>query len=57
MFTTLSFLVFGIILAYYDRLIFAVFLAGSGLYGIWIATFLQRRKVLDYELFEKQAVN
>ena len=57
MFTTLSFLVFGIILAYYDKLIFAVFLAGSGLYGIWIATFLQRRKVLDYELFEKQAIN
>ena len=57
MFTTLSFLVFGVILAYYDKLIFAVFLAGSGLYGIWIATFLQRRKVLDYELFEKQAVN
>ena len=57
MFTTLSFLVFGVILAYYDKLIFAVFLAGSGLYGIWIATFLQRRKVLDYELFEKQAIN
>ena len=57
MFTTLSFLIFGIILAYYDISIFAVFLAGSGLYGIWIATFLQRRKVLDYELFEKQAIN
>ncbi len=57
MFTTLSFLVFGVILAYYDKLIFAVFLAGSGLYGVWIATFLQRRKVLDYELFEKQAIN
>ena len=57
MFTTLSFLIFGIILAYYDISIFAVFLAGSALYGIWIATFLQRRKVLDYELFEKQAIN
>ena len=53
MFTTLSFLVFGIILAYYDISIFAVFLTGSCLYGLWIATFLQRRKVLDYELFEK----
>lgn len=44
MFTTLSFLVSGVILAYYDRLIFAVFLAGSFLYGIWIAAFLQRGK-------------
>lgn len=57
MFSTLSFLVFGIILAYYDKWIFTVFLAGSCLYGVWIATFLQRRKVLDYELFEKQAIN
>ena len=57
MFTTLSFLIFGIILAYYNLSIFAVFLAGSALYGIWIATFLRRRKVLDYELFEKQAIN
>lgn len=57
MFTTLSFFVFGAILAYYDRMIFLVFLSGSALYGIWIATFLQRRKVLDYELFEKQAIN
>lgn len=57
MFTTLSFLIFGVILAYYNLSIFAVFLAGSALYGIWIATFLRRRKVLDYELFEKQAIN
>ena len=57
MFTMLSFLIFGVILAYYNLSIFAVFLAGSALYGIWIATFLQRRKVLDYELFEKQAIN
>ena len=57
MFTTLSFLIFGVILAYYNLSIFTVFLAGSALYGIWIATFLQRRKVLDYELFEKQAIN
>lgn len=57
MFTTLSFFVFGAILVYYDRMIFLVFLSGSALYGIWIATFLQRRKVLDYELFEKQAIN
>ena len=26
-------------------------------YGVWIAMFLSRRKVLDYELFERQAIN
>jgi len=57
MFTMLSFLVFGIVLLVYDRLIFAAFLAGSVAYGLWIARFLSRRKVLDYELFEQQAKN
>ena len=30
---------------------------GSLLYGGWLALFLRRRKVLDYELFEQQAIN
>lgn len=56
-FSLLGFLVFGLVLFIYNRLIFLVFLAGSALYGLWIATFLRRRKVLDYELFEQQAIN
>lgn len=57
MFSLLSFVVFGIVLFFYDWLIFVIFLTGSILYGLWIALFLHRRKILDYELFEKQAVN
>lgn len=57
MFTTLSFLVFGAVLLVYDWRIFAIFLAGSVLYGLWTAAFLGRRKVLDYELFGQQARN
>lgn len=57
MFSLLSFIVFGIVLFFYDWLIFVIFLTGSILYGLWIALFLHRRKILDYELFEKQAVN
>lgn len=57
LFTTLSFIVFGIVLLIYNHLIFGVFLAGSIVYGLWIARFLSRRKVLDYELFEQQAIN
>ena len=56
-FTILSFLVFGVVLFVYNPLIFAVFAAGSLCYGLWIASFLRRRKILDYELFERQAVN
>ena len=57
LFSLLGFLIFGIVLLIYDPVIFCVFLLGSLLYGIWIATFLHRRKVIDYELFEQQAIN
>jgi ATP-binding cassette subfamily B protein len=57
MFSLLSFVVFGFVLLGYNLTIFLVFLAGSLLYGAWIAFFLKRRKVLDYLLFEKQADN
>ncbi len=56
-FTFLSFIIFGAVLLFYDKLIFGVFIIGSSLYGLWIATFLKRRKVLDYELFEHLAKN
>lgn len=57
MFTSISFIVFGAVLAFYDLTIFAVFLVGSIIYGLWLSHFLGRRKVLDYELFEQQAIN
>lgn len=56
-FTLLSFCVFGFILLTYDKLIFVVYLLGSLLYGIWMTLFLEKRKVLDYEIFEQQAIN
>lgn len=56
-FTSLSFFIFGIVLFIYNNLIFFIFLIGSSIYGLWIASFLNRRKVLDYELFEQQAIN
>lgn len=56
-FSFLSFLIFGIVLFIYNPLIFAVFAIGSVCYGLWITSFLKRRKVIDYELFEQQAIN
>lgn len=57
MFSMLSLMVFGIVLLTYNVVIFIIFAAGSALYALWIAMFLKRRKVLDYELFEQQAIN
>lgn len=56
-FSLLSFIVFGCVLFCYNLFIFLIFLAGSILYGAWIAIFLKKRKLLDYEVFEKQSVN
>lgn len=56
-FTFLSFLTFGIVLFIYDKIIFCVFVVGSIIYALWISSFLRHRKVLDYELFEQQAIN
>ena len=56
-FMFLSFIIFGIVLLIYNKTIFGVFVVGSFVYGLWISLFLRRRKVLDYELFEQQAIN
>ena len=56
-FSLLSFVVFGCVLFYYNLTIFGIFLSASLLYGGWIAFFLKQRKLLDYELFGKQADN
>lgn len=56
-FSMLSLVVFGVVLLMYDAAIFAIFVVGSAVYALWITIFLKRRKVLDYELFEQQAIN
>ena len=56
-FSILSFIIFGVVLCVYDKLIFCVFLLGSLIYGAWLIVFIKRRRVLDYEIFDKQAKN
>ena len=56
-FSLITFVVFGVVLFLYDKVVFLVFLLGSIVYGLWMQRFLHRRKLLDYELFEQQAIN
>lgn len=56
-FTLLSFIIFGVVLLYYDWLIFSIFVLFSLAYGVWTAMFLRRRKALDYEIFSLQAAS
>jgi ATP-binding cassette subfamily B protein len=51
-FSTLTFVLFAIILLVYNAVIFYIFLAGSTLYVIWVLLFLSIRKKLDWEYFE-----
>lgn len=54
-FSVLSFVIFGAVLFYYNVLIFGVFMLSAIIYGVWMSTFLKRRKVLDYIMFGQQA--
>jgi ATP-binding cassette subfamily B protein len=56
-FSLLNLLIFSIVLAMYNPMIFWVFLTGSALYVAWILIFMKRRAVLDYKLFAQLAAN
>ncbi|WP_148371680.1 peptidase domain-containing ABC transporter [Bacteroides bouchesdurhonensis] len=51
-FSTLTFIVFSVILLIYNPIIFYIFLSGSILYAAWVLLFLRIRKRLDWEYFE-----
>lgn len=56
-FSTLTFIVFTIILLIYNSIIFYIFLSGSILYIAWVLLFLSIRKRLDWEYFELLSKN
>lgn len=51
-FSILTFIVFGVILLIYNKIIFFIFLIGSILYFSWVLVFLGLRKKLDWEYFD-----
>lgn len=56
-FSTLTFVVFGVIMFIYNPVIFYIFLAGSVLYVAWVMAFLNIRKKLDWEYFDLVSKN
>lgn len=54
-FASLSLAMFAGVLLYYNAAIFGIFAAGATIYALWNMAFLRRRRVVDYELFERQA--
>ena len=51
LFSMLNFVVFTIVLAFYNIKLLIVFLIASTLYVLWIVIFLKKRKELDYKRF------
>ena len=54
-FASLSLAMFAGVLLYFNVAIFGVFAAGASIYALWNMAFLRRRRVVDYEMFERQA--
>lgn len=57
LFSFVTFVVFGIVLAVYDWLIFTVFVVATLIYAGWILLFLRKRRELDYAYFEHAGRN
>lgn len=57
LFSFFTFLVFGVVLVFYNLGVFAVFLFGTLLYAGWIVLFLEKRRQLDYKFFEQAGRN
>lgn len=56
-YSAICLVVFSTVLLIYSRIVFATFIAGSATYILWGRVFMNRRRVLDYEYFEQQAIN
>jgi len=55
LFSFVNFIVFGIVLAYYNLTILGLFLLGNGLYVAWILAFMRYRRELDIRRFSQAA--
>lgn len=53
-FVSMTMIVLGLVLAFYDLMLFAIYIVFSGVYALWISLFLHKRRVLDFEVFEAQ---
>ena len=57
LFSIFNFVIFGIILVWYNPLIFTIFIIGSILYFLWVKLFLKKRAELDHKNFALNSAN
>ncbi len=56
LFSMFNFVIFGMVLLFYNLPIFLIFLVGSGLYFTWVYLFMKRRRDIDYKRFNQMAM-
>ncbi len=54
-FSATNFLIFAVILGYYNATILAIFFAGNALYVVWVLSFMKYRRELDIRRFNQSA--
>ena len=57
LFSMVNLVIFGIVLAIYDAMIFGIFAIGSILYIVWVNLFLKKRRELDGKRFAQMSNN
>ena len=57
LFSSVTFLLYSILLGYYNLTLLFVFLTGHLLYAAWVMSFLRYRRELDYQAFDLHAKN
>jgi ATP-binding cassette subfamily B protein len=57
LFSSLNFIFFGLLLAYYNTNVFLISILGALLYVIWVMAFLRTRKALDIKRFDTASAN
>ncbi len=56
-FSTVTFLIFAVVLTVYSLKILVIFLVGSALYILWVLVFMKKRRELDYKRFAQLSEN
>lgn len=57
LFSAINILVFGIVLLYYNSIIFIIFVIGAILYVLWVLRFMKKRAELEFRRFDEASGN
>lgn len=57
LFSIVNVVIFGMVILFYNWIIFVIFFLGSALYVAWVWLFMKRRAVLDHKMFAQNSAN